>query len=235
MIGAFLKVRVNDFYSRGNISAQELNLLESYSQLRTAYVLQEKWPLHHGGVDYDEYDAGIDSCYIVASEGQQVVAGMRLTRVNNINESLSYAMWQNAIDYDKFHQTVDGDIVLRDKLAGRQVWDVTRLITEASVLTLNTPRSRVYSRIGLFKIMARGVDVVSDEQDPVWVFTTTKKLVTFLQKMKFETGVIFQGRISASDSDDSYLCMVYPRQIMEQVHRTNKTLSLIARHSRRRK
>ncbi len=227
LIYAFFRTSVDDLQNTYSLSSQQAKLLEEYSQLRTDYVLQEGWPIDDGGIDRDSFDQDPTTHYIVAYTNR-VVAGMRMTNVASIEESLSYHMWDNAVDKISFKDSLKNSKSLLNKVNSGEIWDITRLVTESNILALKQPRSRALSRVGLFKILARGLSI-STADDAWWVFTTTERMMGFMQKNGFDVTVIATLKISSTDDSLSSLCIVQPAVVARSLKKKSPWLHRIAR------
>lgn len=64
-------------------SLSKWNLVESYLRLRKeVFVEKMKWPLFHSeGIEFEQYDT-LDTIYVIARRGSQVVGGARLRRAD---------------------------------------------------------------------------------------------------------------------------------------------------------
>jgi N-acyl-L-homoserine lactone synthetase len=231
---AYTYVKTNKF-TIGDVGVKNnLQLLEAFTQLRTDYVLQENWPIHHSGVDFDEYDGHLDTQYVVASAGNQVVAGMRLTPVDNIESSMSFGMWNNADDKTSFQAQYQDSINKISIDEQEQLWDITRLVTEANILATQSTKKKVESRAGLLKILAAAATIKHDHKGAVWVFTTTQKMRQFMERNSFKVTVIASGVISKSDGYESSLCIIRPHEVISHLKRHKPVLYQIAQHESRR-
>ncbi len=227
LIYAFFRTAVKDIQSSSALTKEQNTLLQEYSQLRTDYVLQEGWPIHDGGIDIDELDQDMTTHYVIAHTNR-VIAGMRMTRTPSIQQSLSYRMWDNAVDRAEFEEACRASKEVIDTVNKNEIWDITRLITESNILALKQPRSRALSRVGLFKILARGLSV-SDTNDAWWVFTTTERMMKFMKKNGFDVTVVATLKISETDESLSSLCLVQPSAVAHSLKKKAPWLYMIAR------
>jgi N-acyl-L-homoserine lactone synthetase len=207
----------------------QLRLLEAFTQLRTDYVRQENWPLHKSGVDIDTYDVAAQSHYVLAYQDDMVYAGMRITKVSSLLGSLSYDMWQYAIDKEKFEDLFIQNKELHDAIDSSELWDVTRLIAATSVTGEHTQQQKAFSRIALFKIMSAGVAIAAPSEKSIWVFTISERMLRYLRRNDIEAHVIAHGKISEIDSGESYLCVIRPRHTFDMMKKTNPPVYLIAK------
>lgn len=216
---AALHVKTKIFQSGDAISPEDLQLLEAYNQLRTDYVLQEKWPIHASGVDLDTYDVAANSLYIIAHVKDRVVAGMRATKVSSLFGSLSYSMWQFAVDRELFDKQLESHSRILSSFVPGEMWDITRLIAETSVVGQHDTQSKAYSRVGLLKVMSASVVGATHSNKSVWIFTTTLRMLKFMQKNHITVHVLASARISENDENDSVFCVVYPREIIAELRK----------------
>src|SRR5690348_11780364 len=77
-------------------------LAGDYIAMRTTYGKMNHWPLDETGVDIDAYDLEAASVYFLAVEKKlfgrkHLNAGLRLTQVKDFNDTLSLAMWDQAV------------------------------------------------------------------------------------------------------------------------------------------
>jgi|GEM_PF-4768907 len=232
---AYREVDVYYFRSQDAVSEYSIQLLESYNQLRTDYVLQKDWPMHESGIDMDVYDRFVKNYYVIADHKNIAVAGLRATPVLSIEQSLSYTMWQNAIEYKSFRQQMN-DYRKTQTDEKYHMWDITRLITRTSVEHVDDPYLRTASRIGMFKVFAATVSVTDSSTKPsIWYFTLTKEMYIFMHKINVEPFVIAKGKISHSDAAESYLCSLVPSQILSTLRGKNKTIYAIAKRQLKQK
>jgi N-acyl-L-homoserine lactone synthetase len=231
---AYTYVKTSKFTMGAVGEKQNLQLMEGFTQLRTDYVLQESWPIHHSGIDYDEYDGRLDTQYVVASVGNQVVAGMRLTPIDTIESSMSYDMWNNAGDKENFLLQFNTSMSNINFSEHEQLWDVTRLVTEANILATQSSKKKAESRAGLLKILAAAATISTDSKESVWVFTTTQKMRQFMDRNSFKVSVIASGTISESDGYESSLCIIRPHEVIAHLKRHKPVLYQIAQHESRR-
>lgn len=229
LIRAFFKVSSQVVVNSEGLSTREVSLMQSYTQLRTDYVLQEGWPMHDGGIDVDEVDKQPSTRYIIATVHGRVVAGMRMAPVRSVEEALSYGMWDNAIERNQFDADVERYKYVIEQANNGEIWDITRLITEANILSVKHVVDRADSRIGLFKAMARGLSVSGVDTSVYWIFTTTEKMMRFMVRHGFEVTPITTARISHVDPGRSSLCIVRPQQVVKALKRQSPLLYMIAR------
>lgn len=231
LLKASLDVKTVSITSHGNATEQQLLLLQQYNQLRTDYVLQEKWPIHASGIDLDIYDVASHNHYVIGHVKNRVVAGMRLTRVSSIVGSLSYSMWQFAEEREEFEARLALKHDYISRLDSSNLWDVTRLVSEASIIGEHSRLTRAHSKVGLFKVMAQGIKVVAKNEKPIWVFTVAEKMLHFMQRNDINVEILAHARISQEDVGESYFCIVRPLEVLELIAKKRPMLYLVVRRS----
>lgn len=232
MARAYPKITVHAFSLPFGDKGKVSRLMESFTQLRTDYVLQQVWPMADGGVDHDYYDRTATTVYVVGSIRDRVVAGMRLTPVKNVTDSLSYSMWHYALCRQEFLDSLAVNLPAAGISDHDSIWDVTRLITEANTIATSSPIVRAESRVGLLKILARAAHE-TDAESPIWIFTTTDQLLRFMRRNHFDVTVLAEGRISSHDAANSYFCIVRPKEVIQKLKKNSPILYLIAHHNAR--
>ncbi len=213
--------------SKSTLTDSHLHLLTGYNQLRTDYVIQEGWPISKDMIDQDVYDHEIDSMYIIAYQRDYVLAGMRVTRVQSLEESLSYGMWQGVVEKDSFDSQIVSAQNRINQLHDYEIWDLTRLVTDVSILGDYTLRKRVTSRMGLYKVMGSAMKVASGGEKTAWIFTTTLQMISFLDRLGVPYYVLCRAKISETDKAESVLSIIYPHQALETIKARNRFLHKI--------
>ena len=214
--------------SGSEISPAEMKLLEAYNQLRTDYVLQEKWPIHASGIDIDTYDVAANSLYVIAYVKERVVAGMRATKVSSIFGSMSFGMWQFAVERESFDKQLEVHHDLLASFKPGEMWDITRLIAETSVMGRHDTQAKAYSKVGLLKVMSASVASASSSPVSVWVFTTTQRMLRFMQKSNIKVHVLASAKISETDAAESVFCVVFPQEVFTELKRLDPVTHTIA-------
>lgn len=138
--------------------------------------------------DTDRYDLRDDTYHFVQRDDSgAVIAAMRLTAVDSVEDSLSYEMlaaneqFQAAVR-EGSNGEVDGEL-----------WDLTRLIFPLENRhDSETVKGAIVQLFGMAARVSAGRDILS-EQDVTWIFTTTPWMLRFLN----QTGV--QSKVLASD------------------------------------
>lgn len=192
-------------------------VVDEYLQLRLRYVKAMGW-LPGIETDRDWYDDDAGTRYFVRMAEQAtdehlvISAGMRLTQVASLSESMTWGMLTLA---DEMRAAVsDGypglmeslDAVAADDAQG--LWDLTRLVVplDGSVPGTEALQS-VYEVFG----MALQSTMIEPGTDPVWVFLTTKKMKRLFDSSGIRFDTVVCGRVSPTDAEKCYLCIVRPR------------------------
>lgn len=207
-IYALVRIRVLSMTSNSIITNRELYFLEQYSALRTEFANHYQWPIPHSGVDVDDYDSHTESTYIIAHLKNNVLAGVRFTKIPSVKDSLSLSMWQNAVDTLAIE---DIELKCKQILQGKNVelWDVTRLMTYNGLKSERTKKERMLARCGVLKVLIEGYHVAGG-QNHSWIFTVDSRMMKFLKKQDFPVHVLASGKISSVDTDVNYLCIIEP-------------------------
>lgn len=215
-----------------HVNEKERQLLESYTQLRTNYVLQEGWPIHASGVDVDVYDVAAASTYVLAHVGQNTLAGLRLTPISSIYGSLSYSMWQYAIDREEFERRLQlhhRQVQELEAAGGRgMMWDITRLISIGSFSNLVSARQKIESRIAVLKVMSAAAAIAGQHKDSVWIFMCSQRLYDYFHRNHIPFHSLASGTITAGDQSVTHFCYLYPASIIEGLKDTNPMAYRIA-------
>lgn len=219
-----------------HINEEERKLLELYNQMRTNYVQQEGWPIDASGVDIDVYDVAVSSVYVIAYINSTVIAGMRLTPISSIYGSLSYSMWQHAIDRESFENRLQLHHVNISELeaAGSrgQLWDISRLISIGSFVGPMSRKRKIESRIGVLKTMAAAVAVAGSHTDSMWIFTISQKVYDFFRRNHVPFHSLASGTITAGDQSITHFCYLYPQGIIDGLKDANPAAYRVAHKER---
>lgn len=194
-----------------------------YIKMRTEYGSKHHWPLDATGVDIDEYDQDPHSYYFLAEETYRLKkslnAGLRLTRVNDFDSSLSLSMWAHAVDKPHVvHQMIEHkDDIMQLKAAAHngQLWDLTRLVSAMSLQAERTPQMKRATYVALLLLLGAGLKHTGE--DSVWIFTTNIEVRRFLEKLGLTYRLLATGRISYSDAGESYLGWISPHEAYRQM------------------
>ena len=227
---AYIRIDTYALHSKSVTDEKHIRLLESYNNLRTKFVNDQNWPLHESGIDRDQYDHHENNLYIVGAVADKTVAGLRLTPIASAHDCLSYGMWQGASEREKFDDKFE-DFFRKIDFESTRVWDVTRLVTEASVSYLPNRYDRVVSRVAMLRVLAVAA-VMTSKRKGVWVFTVTEKMYRFIETTRFPVNLIVRGIISEDDDGPSYFCWLDPSQALASLKRINPFFHLMAKHEK---
>ena len=174
-------------------------------KLRADFVRDMGWTKDED--DTDIYD-GRDSTFHIAkySPEGQLIATMRLTKVDSAKDCLSHTMTRGlkemyaAID----NKTADID----ESAAGDGIWDLTRLVhpLDGSVST----RDIVFAITDMIGVAIAKTSDEKQGENLTWVYTTTPAIKHTLDGLGIVGEVIAKGRISPEDEYESYFCTIKP-------------------------
>lgn len=200
-------------YNPSSLTMRTPELHEQYLDIRHGFAKIFDWPSKNMDSDEDRYDSNIQTSYVVISSGESgehesvFDCGMRLTPIKTLEESLSWGMLTcNPQIIDDV--SIDAKSEMDRLVAQGNAWDLTRLVANPE-LKADT-ESRMQSFIKMF---AAGIHAseVNGAPEPVWMFTTTKTLWHFLNRLGIEPTVVAQGRISPDDKDTSLFGYIAPK------------------------
>lgn len=200
-------------YNPSSLTKSTLELHEQYLGIRHEFSKIFDWPSKDMDSDKDRYDDNTQTSYVVISFGESgqhesvFDCGMRLTPIETLEESLSWEMLTNnpqIID----NVSIDAKSEVDRLVAQGNAWDLTRLVANPELKT--DTESRMQSFIKMF---AAGIHAseVKGASEPVWMFTTTKSLWHFLNRLGIEPKVVAQGKISPDDKDTSLFGYITPK------------------------
>lgn len=185
-----------------------------------------------GRQDVDFYDV-LDTTLHLAlmdRDTDEIIAGLRLTRVPSIEDSLSWGMLKNSDDmkrqaYEK--KELDNTLVM-DRLnriaANGNVWDLTRLVNP---LDGGTDFAKVVG--GMMELFATAYGVMRKNTPPEewndirWVFNGTGMVKAALEHLQIQHDVLAKGQVSKKDVDaygnviNSYFCVVAPESALRYI------------------
>lgn len=184
-----------------------------YVVMRTQYGLRHHWPLDENGVDIDLYDHDPHTRLFLAFEHSKfskakINAGMRLTKVKAFEKSLSFSMWSHAIDKPnviaQLLENKNEIQVLKEAAHAGKLWDLTRLVTAMSLYEphLRTKQTKRATYAALLLLL--GSAIRHTGKDSYWFFTTNNEVKHFLDRLGIEYSLLAKGRISYSDTGESY-------------------------------
>lgn len=187
-------------------------IVQQFQEQRTEYAFQQHWPVYTADADRDNYDTYPATRYfmIVRRTGRRetLLAAMRLTKILRLETSLSFSMWHHAVQRRAFLSQLRKSkeyLALRAAAAKGQAWDLTRLVTRAALLPKRRWYHKVSNTIALLTLFRAAAD--STGADAVWFFTCSGQLKRFLDRSAIAYRQLAHGKISASDDEESYLCV----------------------------
>lgn len=167
---------------------------------RLTFVKAMRWFPDDFDDDRDRYDTHLGTYhftkYSVDQTGERsVIATMRLTNVEDIEGSLSYAM---LADNPGFQDAVRER---QNSVEDGKVWDLTRLVF--SMDGKQSTESITESMVELFGMAVEASTGREYEADKVyWIFTTTPWIKKFLDANGIQNEVLAQGMLPNSDDDE---------------------------------
>lgn len=167
--------------------------------------------------EVDRYDLLDETRHLLLTERDQPepIASLRLTKVNSVEESLSWSMFEGASEpmqaWAYAHE--DGATMrsLADAARGGKLWDLTRFV---SPVDRQIDADRLVG--GMLELFGAGYGTVrnecpeSEREDIKWMFTGTKLLVLALEHTGIQFDIVARGKISSNDHGKSYFCVVRP-------------------------
>jgi len=194
---------------------------------RTEYAFAMKWPIYNPDIDLDHYDSNHHTRYLVAAiPGKKhvtVEASMRLTRVERLDQSLSFFMWDQALVREQFERQLakHAKEVQMLNLAGKhgELWDLTRLMTATALAHKKTWRARTKTHISMLMIFGAGVSHTG--RNAMWVFTCNRSMKRFMDRAGIEHKVLAHGKISKADHSVSFLCYSHVHESFEKLYVRN--------------
>ena len=174
--------------------------------LRREFVVDEmNWlPKEHID-DRDRYDnPGTTYHFTKRAETGAVLASMRLTPVDSLDQSLSFEMIAANQEFQSAIRAKQGDV------GDGKLWDITRLVHP---LDGSQSPSAVSDAIIELYGMAAGVSAghVDDaKEDVYWIFTTTPSVLRFFNQTGIKSHTLAEGRLPDSDGKQrtTYFCLV---------------------------
>jgi hypothetical protein len=207
-------LRANDRSATGPAQA----ILDGFMDLRLRYVTGMGW-LSDLDSDEDEYDFSDQTLYFVrsgdgvgTSAPPTVESGLRITRVSSFYDSLTWSMLTASPGMQA--DIIEGNMALISALNRRAadahsgLWDMTRLVAP---LDGSVPTSRIIGSIYELLGMAMYKTALEPGTDPAWMFLTTSAMKRLFDMSGIEHTVVFAGRVTPTDDDESFLCVTTPR------------------------
>jgi hypothetical protein len=226
------------FKSRDELAVKSFH---EYVTQRTHYARKNDWPVNNVHFDLDHYDENKNTRYVLVIKKKSnprvhVNSGMRLTRVNTMQDSLSYSMWDYAIEKEQFLRELELNSHLVDEIndaaAKNELWDLTRLMTHTALLDKKTWRDRSHTLAGLLVLLGSGVGYCG--KNAYWFFTCDSKFKRFLDRLGLDHTVIAHGKISESDKGDNYLCYSKIQPAFEKLYKEKPLIFFVARAGHKR-
>lgn len=187
----------------------------------------------HGRSDVDFYDTLDSTLHFLLTdrENDEIIAGLRLTQVPSVEESLSWSMFKDNSDivrqaYD--HKDDDGaDTISKLNEAAQRgnVWDLTRLVNSVDG---NVDIAKVMA--GMMELFGTGYGAIrkqtapEEQADVRWIFNGTEMIKAALEHLQVQFDVVAQGQISKKDVDQngrpvkSYFCMVKAESATQYIY-----------------
>ncbi len=186
-----------------------------------------------GRSDVDFYDTLNSTLHFMLTdhENGQIIAGLRLTRVPSVEESLSWSMFKGNSDImQQAYSHTDGDgigtlVKLNEAAQRGNVWDLTRLVNPVDG-TVDIAKVMA----GMMELFGTGYGAIRkqtspEEQDEVrWIFNGTEMIKAALEHLQVQFDVVAQGQISKKDVDQngnpvkSYFCMVKAESATQYIY-----------------
>src|SRR4029078_5363775 len=128
--------------------------------------------------------------YILRSDpnnDSEFLVGMRLSRTDNIENSMSWRMMDGCPEMQQAVKDSDEYKKLLDAAQKGELQDLTRLVP-ASQLKLQGKKA---VRDAFLDVFGGGLRLVNDKtSDPAWMFLTTPKLWGYLQSIGIEATIV---------------------------------------------
>lgn len=187
----------------------------------------------HDRSDVDFYDT-LDSTlhFLLTDRGSdEIIAGLRLTQVPSVEESLSWSMFKDNSDITRqAYDHTDGDGVgtlakLNEAARRGNVWDLTRLVNSVDG---NVDITKIMA--GMMELFGTGYGAIrkqtapEEQADVRWIFNGTEMIKAALEHLHVQFDVIAQGQISNKDVDQngkpvkSYFCMVKAESATQYIY-----------------
>lgn len=179
-------------------------------EARLEFVRAMKWLAEED--DSDRYDGIPETYHFTKRTGEEVLATMRLTRVANIQESLSYGM---LADNEAFQAAV---AARQDAVSDGQLWDFTRLCfpTDGSQSSA-TIESGMVELFGMGEYISKSQ--ATEDEKIYWIFTTTPWMMRFFDDHGIECEQLGRGRLANADGtpETTLFCKVDVRDAVEKL------------------
>lgn len=158
---------------------------------RHNYMRKMGWKLDK---EHDHYDDNPKTTNILISDDEdKLIVGMRLTPVENYQQSLSWEMLKTAPQMRQ--EVIDsGNLDLT-----APVWDLTKLVQG------DTRFSSEISQEAIGRLFGEGLQDsrVTGSDEPTWIFAITKPLFRILSSSGMHLRALSQDRINPNDRTES--------------------------------
>jgi len=174
---------------------------DEWIQTRQDFVVGKHWR-EETDEERDVYDDdGITAQLVTYGENGELLAGMRLTPVNKISNSLSWEMVKDSTIHAQAADEVE-------KLQN-QLWDLTRLVPGPNLPPAERPEV-------LRKLLYKGLRYCREQgdNDPVWFFALEKATHAWLRREGIDISLLGKARVG-SDDVETLFGFVRPSQIVE--------------------
>ena len=185
-------------------------------KLRLQYVEAMDWqPAYLEGQDpYDKDPRTIHLAKISEGSSSIVEAGMRLTPVDKLGDSLSLEMISSSPDFlRQLSSQVEWMEQIERAAQEGQLWDLTRLVT--SFDTTIPPKQKIGS---ILEMIGAGIALTSDHGeagvDPLWFFATNRTMKSVFKAVKIQHTVLASG-ILGNDEQETYFCVARPLEVLD--------------------
>lgn len=205
--------------------------LKGLKDLREDFVTALGW-FERPHDDTDRYDENPNTLHLALydnsnaeAERRQIAAGMRLTQIGSVEDSLSWSMLErNPLMRLEAHEHIDKNGLnsiqeLNRVAADGNLWDLTRMVNplDGSVKPEKIVGAMVeLIGMGIAKTSRRGEK--KDFDDLAWLFITTPSMKNALDHLGIENEVVARDYVSEGDKDVSYVCYAKPADALREVY-----------------
>lgn len=166
---------------------------EDVLETRLDFVKSMKWFGDEHVDDRDVYDAEGRSFHFARRNHGEVLAAMRLSPVEGVEESLSYEMISANQEFQQ-----SALVRAREVVGTGDIWDLTRLVHP-----LNGQHDKVEVEEAIVEMFGMAAQVSAEQASEgriYWVFSTTSPALRFFRSAGIEPVVLASGRLP--DADD---------------------------------
>ena len=178
-------------------------------KFRREFVIKMGWFDEPYPSDMDRYDDISSTLHFVNRDDTgEILSGMRLTRINTLDESLSIDMLGSHPEMQEAAKAFGKSLDFQQT----DVWDLTRLVHH-----LKRDQRHIESVLSILPVFGAGLAMTQpdDNKDLAWLFTTTASMKGHLDSVGIRADVIAQGRIGEKDEEESYFCIIHPIEAMQ--------------------